>query len=757
MRLFLFLFFLVSTCTPRPVLAQLFDDFHDQSLFQGLIWGGDIGAFTTNNNRQLQLNAASAGSTTLFFEHQLIDQTDWECQFWLRLNFSPSSLNFGRFYLSANQSDLLTADQALYLEFGEAGSQDAPKLYCRQNGIDSLVGVGPAGSIAAAFQLFFTFKYNNGVFRLESKTSPAAATNLWLSGQLPWLPAGPYAGLSCIFTSGNSQGFYLDDLYIGAQINTQNPQLLLTELMADPEPQQGLPNTEYIEIYNAGTSVQQLNGFVLSDASGSCTLPSYWLQPAAYVTLVGTGKSIGFNPSKTVEVTAFTSLNNTGETLILKNPQGLTLDQITYQLNWYQDSSKMEGGFSLERCSLLDPCSVADNWRATQALLGGTPGIQNSVFDPHPDTLSSELIYAEVRDSNVVAFVFSEPMDSTSLVQCTISFDQNLGPYNKVVFNYLHVQNGAQLLIQFEQAIPKSMPIEATIHNAKDCWSNLSTLEATFIRYEEPQPGDILLNEILFDPPSYGADFVELYNITDKYLNLSNCSLSNAQSTHTIVKKNLSPHSYVALSPDTVFLVSFYPNTSIENLATQILPFFYNDSGTCILSCNGIILDKLKYSEDWHSAILIDKEGVSLERLDPAAPTLNQNNWFSAAQTVGYASPGQANSQQLGAKQIGSLYLSHPEFSPDQDGYHDFLEIQYELPAPNMLVQAEIYTLGGNLVKNLINNEIFGTKGMFIWDGSTEYGTIASNGIYILEFKAFSTDPSVFFNRRLSFARCIKR
>ena len=73
-----------------------------------------------------------------------------------------------------------------------------------------------------------------------------------------------------------------------------------------------------------------------------------------------------------------------------------------------------------------------------------------------------------------------------------------------------------------------------------------------------------------------------------------------------------------------------------------------------------------------------------------------------------------------------------------------------------MLVQATIYTLSGQLVKQLATNELFGTTGILIWDGSTEYGTLASAGIYILEFKAFSTNPSVFFNRRLSFARCIK-
>ena len=154
--------------------------------------------------------------------------------------------------------------------------------------------------------------------------------------------------------------------------------------------------------------------------------------------------------------------------------------------------------------------------------------------------------------------------------------------------------------------------------------------------------------------------------------------------------------------------------------------------------------------------MLADTEGVSLERLDPTLPTQYAQNWFSAAQSVGFASPGRENSQQIGSKQKGALYLVNPEFSPDQDGYHDFLEIQYELPAPNMLVQATIYTMGGQLVKQLCINELFGTKGLLIWDGSTEYGSIANTGIYILEFKAFSTDPSLFFNRRLSFARCIK-
>ena len=206
MRLFPILIFLFSACTPRPMLAQVYDDFHDKSLFQGLLWGGDISDFTTNASRQLQLNGLGNESSSLFLMPTNL-QTNWECSFWLRLNLSPSSLNFGRFYFFADQSDLLLAPNALYLEFGEAGSQDAPKLFGRQNGNDSLLAVGPAGSIATAFQLFFTFKCNNGAYTLETRTSMAAASNLWLSGQLPWLPAWPYAGLAFVYTSSNAQIF----------------------------------------------------------------------------------------------------------------------------------------------------------------------------------------------------------------------------------------------------------------------------------------------------------------------------------------------------------------------------------------------------------------------------------------------------------------------------------------------------------------------------------------------------------------------
>ena len=756
MRVFSHLFFMLFAFAPKPFSAQVFDDFHDQSLFQGLIWGGDLYEVHTNSGRQLQLAADSSGSTTIYFTPNALD-TNFECRFWLRENFSPSGLNFGRFYLRADQSDLLAANNALYLEFGEAGSQDAPKLFLRQNGVDTLLALGPAGSIASAFQMFFEFKLSNGVYELFARNSMAAANNLWLTGLMPWLPAGPYAGLVFIYTSSNKQNFYLDDLYYGPILATETPQIIFTEIMADPEPQQGLPNTEYLEIYNAGALSQQLSGWQIADANGLCTLPSFWLHPGAYATLVATTNSSGFNPNRTIEIPAFPSLNNTGELLHLFEPQGNLVDQLNYDLSWHQDSLAKEGGYSLERRSLLDPCSAADNWGTSAAALGGTPGLPNAIIDLLADTLAPQLLYAEVRDSNQIAFVFSEPLDSLILTQLVVDLDTNLGLFTKIVLPFSATDAQAQLLLLFDNPLPKSQVLWINLSNFSDCWGNTAQAQTTVIRYEEPLAGDVVINEILFDPPTGGSDFIELYNRTEKYLQLKNYILSNGLTTSELKPIVLTPHQYIALSPDTAFLATNYPSTLIAQTAVQILPYFYNDSGTCILSCNNEVLDELHYAASWHTLLLADTEGVSLERLDPDLPTQSALNWFSAAQIAGFASPGRSNTQQLSDNVKGKLTLGSPDFSPDLDGYHDFLEIHYELPAPNMLVQANIYTLDGILVKRLVIDELFGTAGLLIWDGSSEFGTIAPIGIYILDFKAFSTEPGVFFHRKLSFSRCYKR
>ena len=163
------------------------------------------------------------------------------------------------------------------------------------------------------------------------------------------------------------------------------------------------------------------------------------------------------------------------------------------------------------------------------------------------------------------------------------------------------------------------------------------------------------------------------------------------------------------------------------------------------------IMDKVSYNEDWHLSVIDDLNGVSLERIDPNGNSNDAFNWHSAAQDIGFGTPGIKNSQFISAVYSGDFSFTSPIFSPDNDGYEDVLQVNYMLEKEGLLGHVQIFDNMGRPIKDLFQNELLGSTGTFTWDGMNNKQQKSPIGAYIMVFEAFSTDGSVFFTKVKAF------
>lgn len=131
-------------------------------------------------------------------------------------------------------------------------------------------------------------------------------------------------------------------------------------------------------------------------------------------------------------------------------------------------------------------------------------------------------------------------------------------------------------------------------------------------------------------------------------------------------------------------------------------------------------------------------KGVSLERINYYRPTQDENNWHSAAQSAGFSTPGRENSNfSMNFSSENMIHLEPKLFSPDNDGYKDFLQIHYNFNGPGYVANIRIFDGEGRPVRRLANNELLEAKGYLTWDGTMDDQTKASIGAYILIFEIF--------------------
>jgi hypothetical protein len=542
------------------------------------------------------------------------------------------------------------------------------------------------------------------------------------------------------FNKSTTFSFYIPQKY----------DVVIDELFPDPNPQVTLPLLKFLELKNVSAFPINLHEWKLIDGSSIAKLPNFTLRPDSFVIICASNSTASFLPyGTTLGVANFPSMNIGGSTIVLKSSSNEIIHAVKYNLASYKNELKKDGGWTLEMIDTKNPCGGASNWKASTHASGGTPGRKNAVDAINKDETSPKLLRAFAANDTTVTLVFDEQIDGKKASSLSnYSFDKGLIASSVIPLDPFF----DKVNVTVNNPLEKGIIYTVAVKNISDCSGNIISdkSSAKFGIAQDADSLDVIINEILFNPPPMGVDYVELYNRSKKIIDLNKMFLANRNSSNIVSSVQpvssetylLFPQEFVLLTTDPDIVKSQFITTNPDAfLKMNLFPSYPNTSGNVIvLNHHGNSIDEVKYHEKWHFQLIKNAQGVSLERIDYDGPSI-QSNFHSAATSVGYGTPGYKNSQyKLNDEVHGEITVVPEIFSPDNDGIDDFVTINYSFPSAGFVTNLTIFDASGRPVRYLQKNSLSGIKGYYRWDGLDDKNRKLPQGIYIIYTEIFNVD-----------------
>jgi hypothetical protein len=526
--------------------------------------------------------------------------------------------------------------------------------------------------------------------------------------------------------------------------------LVLNEIMPAPRATNPLPNVEFVELYNPTEKPLYLGGMQLANSRRESILPSAVIEPKAYLILCPRNQASQFEKyGDVLGLSNWPTLLNTADQVKLLSAENEILDSLNYDRDTFGGTAIANGGYSLEIANPYLNCYLPSNIKVSQAENRGTPGSKNSVYTDTPDFSEPVFEKSLVIDPHKVLLEFSKILQQ-DLRSLLIETTPSLKLKNVEIGE---TQNS--LILTFAEPIKVDIKYKLKILNLRDCVGNAfnKTSEVYFVMPSDANEGDIIINEVLFNPRTGAPKFVEIYNSSAKFLNLKDWKLANLNSDEEVANRRvlfpqdfiLEPHSFLIFTTDSEKLKQEYPKGKEKNfIELNTLPSYPISAGNVILlNPDESLIEIFSYSDKMHHPLLKETKGVSLERLSPTSPVNDLNNWHSASSTEGYASPGYRNSQNFEGNHGMGIEIQPRVFVPEAAGEQPFTTISYRMPQSGNIATLRIYSATGALVRELCQNAIWGENGFYLWDGTDSNSRKVRPGYYVVWLEIFDLQGKV--------------
>jgi len=701
-------------------------------------WNCPDNQFIINSNAQLQLQSNGTGFASASWDISNCSDEAVEWRFYIKQSFAGSTNNYGKIFLSnspvIDSAGYETGNNSMgyMIRLGSAGSNDVIE-FLRTDGLTSPNLLMSGFNISSGINGWLKIRKFNG-FQMFFMDNDSADYTLVGATDDSTYNVFNFLSWQCYFTSSNSSNFYLDDCYSGpvyippVAYEPSFREVVINEIMADPSPTNGLPEMEYVELYNNSPFPISLQDWQWVNSSTIKPIINGSIDSNGYAILCDLSAVFNFT-GNVIGIESFGLLTNGGDSLSLLSPSGELVDFVVYHLNDYENDEGLEGGWSLEQVRPHLLCSDHFNWKQSCQLVGGTPGTQNCQYAMGVPEEEFALVDYGIDTLGKVFLWTNRPLRQDSIA---LQYQQQ-----EYHLPLQHLSDSAWF--DADEWMDSSLQ-NLSIHQLKSCLSD--TLYHVQIHIGQPkniQSNEIFITEVLSHPYENSPAFVELYNNGQRVITLDEIHIENASGDEDCIAYHhhfIAPKTAVCISENPEAVARSYPPPSefTAHYHSAPLPYFTQSAGQVTLKNRwDKVMETMEYNEDHHHPIIYDPQGVSFERIKIPCPQ-NDGCWTSGAEHYGFATPGYFTQDETGLdEEVNPNWsLSSEWFSPNNDLKNDQLFIRWKGSEENHLMTIQIHGMDGWVVRNLTTCELNLQAAEWMWDGLDENGVLCAAGIYFL-------------------------
>ncbi len=513
--------------------------------------------------------------------------------------------------------------------------------------------------------------------------------------------------------------------------------IILNEIMFAPIS----PEPEWIELLNTTSDTINIAGWVLAvQGHAPVTIPSINTLVAPDSLIVLSSNDTELAAYRKVDVdrivrVSLPNLSNTGSTLAIRDPFGDLIDSAWYSGNWIKTD-----GISIER---IDPAHFgydSNNWKACEDSTGSTILRPNSIRIRNYDLAIAN---ASLSDTSIAFTIINVGLDT---IRHT-SIHLQIGSIDTMVQDasfLLPSHDSIVIAFKLPQNFYGLFPATAYLMDSLDENHANDTLRFSIA---PPIPQDsLVVNEIMFDPQPNSCEWLELYNLSDKWISIDSTRLITGEArpgeyAHIILPLVIAPDSFgIITSNDSIFTI--YPalmgRSGITSLGTSSLDLGKDSCFVVLHNQDSSTIDSVHYFKNWQQSLLRKTfAGISLERNDPRGESNDPQNWQASLDTSG-ATPLAPNSGDTSSTttpppastSLQAVFSPNP-FSPDGDGFEDVSTLTVQTGnSTQWALRVRVYDAGGRLVRTLTDATTIVGSATLNFDGKRDNGQTLPPGLY---------------------------